>query len=71
MTGTDGVAQNVQLQLRNSDSTVIKIGDSTTIKGATISDSAAILNYLVGYYATGAATAGSANSSVTYSIIYE
>lgn len=71
LVGTDGVATNLQLQLRNSDSSVIKVGDSASIKGATIANKAATLTYLVGYYATGAATAGTANSSVTYSINYE
>jgi len=80
--GTAGVAKNVQLQLRNADNTPIKIGDNSTVKGVSISGAGAagtgsssstgtaVLNYLVGYYATGAAEAGSANSSVTYSIIY-
>ncbi|MBV4465853.1 type 1 fimbrial protein [Pseudomonas sp. SWRI79] len=71
LTGPDAdKAANVQLQLRNYDNSVIKIGDNTSDKGATIANSGATLNYLVGYYANGAAGAGSANSTVTYSIIY-
>ncbi|WP_113719894.1 fimbrial protein [Aeromonas salmonicida] len=69
--GAADVASNVQLQLRNSDSSVIKIGDNNTIKGADISGKSAVLTYQVGYYATGVATAGSANSQVTYSVIYQ
>lgn len=70
LSGTSGTAANVQLQLRNSDGSVIKVGDDSTSNGATVAATAANLGYLVGYYATGAATAGTANSSVTYSIIY-
>ncbi|ASV38834.1 hypothetical protein CI807_22365 [Pseudomonas sp. NS1(2017)] len=67
---TADAASNVDLQLRNPDNSVIKIGDSSTIQGITIESGAATLDYLVGYYATGAATPGTANSTVTYSIIY-
>ncbi|MDX7871219.1 fimbrial protein [Aeromonas caviae] len=68
--GTNGVATNVQLQLRNSDDTIIKVGDNSTVNGATVVASGAKLSYQVGYYANGVPTAGSANSNVTYSIIY-
>lgn len=63
-------ATNVELELRNPDNSVIKIGDSSTIQGTTVENGSATLDYLVGYYATGAATPGTANSTVTYSIIY-
>ncbi|WP_409318720.1 fimbrial protein [Pseudomonas sp. KCJK9016] len=63
-------AGNVQLQLRNADNTVIKIGDNSTVKGANVKDGKATLSYLVGYYATGTATAGAANSNVTYTLAY-
>lgn len=69
LVGSDKAA-NVQLQLRNADNSEIKVGDSNSVKGATITSGSATLNYLVGYYATGAAGVGSANSSVTYSIVY-
>lgn len=64
-------AQNVQMRLLNEDDSVIKVGDDSTIKGAKIVGTGAELNYKVEYVATGAATAGTADSSVTYSIIYE
>lgn len=68
---TQGAAQNVQLELRNEDNSVIKVGDSSTVKGATLVSGGATLNYLVGYYAARAGvTAGAINSSVTYSVIY-
>jgi major type 1 subunit fimbrin (pilin) len=63
-------AKNVQLQLRNSDGSVIRVGDESTVAGVGLVDGAARLDYAVGYYATGQATAGSVNSSVTYSIVY-
>ncbi|MFC6299106.1 fimbrial protein [Pseudomonas spelaei] len=68
--GAAGVAKNVQIQLRNRDNSVIKIGDDSSIKGETVIEKAATLQYLIGYYATGAAEGGTANTSVTYSIIY-
>ncbi|GAA0705904.1 type 1 fimbrial protein [Dyella marensis] len=71
VSGGTTTATNVQLQLLNSNGTVIKIGDPSTITGATLASGAATLNYAVRYYATGAATAGTANSSVTYSIVYQ
>ncbi len=68
---TQGVAQNVQLQLRNEDNSVIKVGDNSTVKGASVVSGGATLNYLVGYYAAKAGvTAGALSSSVTYSVIY-
>ncbi len=70
--GTAGVAGNVQLQLRNSDSSPIKIGDNSTVISAPLdAGGAAVLSYQVGYYATNAATPGTANSAVTYSIVYQ
>ena len=68
---TQGDAQNVQLQLRNEDNSVIKVGDSNTVKGASLVGGSATLNYLVGYYAASAGVKpGTLNSSVTYSVIY-
>ncbi|WDG77617.1 fimbrial protein [Pseudomonas chlororaphis] len=64
-------AKNVRMRLLNHDDTVIKIGDDSTIKGATVVNNGATLNYKVEYVATGIAEAGTANSSVTYSLIYE
>lgn len=67
---SSSTATNVQLELRNGDDSVIKIGDSSTIKGVDIDNKGAVLDYKVGYYATGAATSGTVNTTVFYSIIY-
>ncbi len=69
-----GGAQNVKLQINNSDGSQIKAGFSTDLqnsKAADISSGAATLYYQAEYYATGATTAGAANSSVVYSIDYQ
>lgn len=71
LTGTDA-AKNLQLQLLNSDDTIIKIGDPSTINGGTFDTAGEVtLTYKVRYYATGAVTAGSANSSVLFSLYYQ
>lgn len=68
---TQGVAQNVQLELRNEDNSVIRVGDNSTVKGASLAAGGATLNYLIGYYAARVGvTSGALSSSVTYSIIY-
>ena len=76
-------ATNVQLQLLNSDDSVITIGDASTIKGGTLAAgtgpgstaSSATFAYAVRYYnsASGstAAGSGSVSSSVTYSVTYQ
>ncbi len=69
-----GGATNVELQLQNSDFSVIalnKADGSQNSKSAVISTGAAALNYYVQYIATGAATAGAANSSVMYTMSYQ
>lgn len=69
-----GGAQNVKLELLNQDASTIKAGYSRDLqnsKPADISSGAATLNYMVRYYATGATSAGAANSSVVYSIDYQ
>jgi major type 1 subunit fimbrin (pilin) len=72
-------ATNVDLQLLDSDGSVIKAGDASqltdTNKIAVVDDGSgttgmATLNYAVEYYATGVATAGDITSSVTYSLSY-
>ncbi|MBO9537918.1 fimbrial protein [Herbaspirillum sp.] len=73
-TGT-GTAGNVQLQLVDaSNGSVIKAGNvsqnTSTTKVALDTSGNASLPYAVQYYATGASSAGTVNSSVTYSINY-
>lgn len=65
-----GTATNVEVGLVNSDGSDIKLGDATTIKGATVAGNAATLNYGAQYVSLGGATQGSVASSVTYSISY-
>ncbi|GAB1845668.1 fimbrial protein [Achromobacter xylosoxidans] len=74
-TGT-GAATNVQLQLVDaSNGSVIRAGNVSqntgTTKIALDATGNANLPYAVQYYATGATTAGTVNSSVTYSINYQ
>ena len=70
-----GAATNVQLQLVDaSNGAVIKAGNASqntgTTKVALDATGNAKLPYAVQYFATGATTAGTVNSSVTYSINY-
>ncbi|EPS4453548.1 fimbrial protein [Vibrio parahaemolyticus] len=71
-----GTASNVDLQLLDVANAYapINIGNTaqnTDSSTTAINTGAAILNYGVEYYATGAATAGSVGSSVTYTISYK
>ncbi|WP_250473662.1 fimbrial protein [Caballeronia sp. GAFFF1] len=69
-----GGAGNVKLELLNQDGSQIKAGYSSDLqnsKPASIASGAATLYYDVRYYATGATSAGPANSSVVYSIDYQ
>ena len=71
-----GTADNVQLQLVDaSNGSVIKAGNVSQNTGTTKvtldASGNANLPYAVQYYATGTTTAGTVNSSVTYSIIYQ
>ncbi|WP_343583442.1 fimbrial protein [Herbaspirillum sp.] len=71
-----GAATGVQLQLVDaSTGTAIKAGNVSQHTGTTQvaldASGNASLPYAVQYYATGAATAGTVNSSVTYSINYQ
>ncbi|ABF11116.1 fimbrial protein [Cupriavidus metallidurans] len=74
MLTTGSTASNVQIQLLNgSDQTLVKAGfadASQNSLSASISGGSATLTYYAEYYATGAAGAGSANSSVMYTIAY-
>lgn len=69
-----GTATGVDVQLVNSDNSVITAGSAAPTSGAgvaTITASAATLNYYARYYATAAATPGSVASSVQFSVIYQ
>lgn len=71
-----GGAENVQIRLLNGGTanTPIKAGFTDAAQGSNavpLTNGAATLWYYAQYYATGAATAGLANSSVMYSIAYE
>ncbi|RQQ05919.1 type 1 fimbrial protein [Burkholderia stagnalis] len=69
-----GGATNVQIGLANADLSPIKAGAadaSQNSKSVSIVDNAATLQYYARYVATGAATAGAANSSVMYSLVYQ
>lgn len=72
-TGT-GASSNVQIHLTNADGSSIVAGAPAATqnsKTAALATGAATLRYAAEYYATGASTAGTANSSVTYSIVYQ
>lgn len=74
LTQQTGTASNVEIQLLNGDSTVIKAGDpvmSQNSKSTSIASSQATLPYISRYYATGSASAGTVSSFVTYSIAYQ
>jgi major type 1 subunit fimbrin (pilin) len=69
-----GGATNVQIDLLNSDATDIKAGFADASQNSlpvAITTGAATLNYFAQYIATGAATAGAANSSVMYTMAYQ
>ncbi|KPC54116.1 fimbrial protein [Amantichitinum ursilacus] len=64
-------AKNVQIGLKNADNSVIKVGaDGAAQNSATyaLKDGAATMSYIAEYVATGKATAGTANSSVMYTV---
>lgn len=69
-----GTATNVEVGLLNSDSSVITLGAaqaSQNSKVVALASGAATLKYFAQYVATnGASTAGTVNTTVMYSIIY-
>jgi major type 1 subunit fimbrin (pilin) len=71
----DGGATNVQLHLQNSDFSDISLngadGAQNSLSVAIGTDGTAKLPYYVEYKATGAATAGAADSSVMYTLSYQ
>jgi major type 1 subunit fimbrin (pilin) len=69
-----GGATNVEIGLQNSDFSNIALNrpDGTqSSQSVAINSGAATLNYFAQYVATGAATAGAANSSVMYTMSYQ
>jgi len=72
--GGAGVAANVELQLLNADFTQILLGNAATSQNslqANLVSGAANLNYYAQYVATGVSGAGTANSSVTFTMVYQ
>ena len=74
-TASSGGASNVQLVLKTSTGSAINLAPFPSSSQYTpyannVSSNAARLNYTVAYTATGAATAGTFQSSVTYSMVY-
>lgn len=69
-----GTAGNVQLELRTKAGTAINAngtaGNQYTLQSNNITSNTAQLEYTVNYYATGATTAGSVGSSITYTVVY-
>ncbi|KFL49732.1 fimbrial protein [Burkholderia pyrrocinia] len=74
LTGADA-AKNVEIGILNDKFSPIKVGAESTSQGSQIVNidttaGTATLQYAAEYVATGAATGGSANSFVTYSLVY-
>ncbi|KWN07833.1 pilus assembly protein FimA [Burkholderia territorii] len=70
----DTVAQNVQINVLNESQEQIKVGQPGTTQNSQVvalKDGGATLNYYAEYYATAAATAGSANTRVRYTLDYQ
>lgn len=71
---SDSVAGNVQINLLNASQEPIKAGLASSQQNSQVvkmTDRGATLNYFAEYYATAAATAGSANSRIEYSLEYQ
>ncbi|WP_175863927.1 fimbrial protein [Burkholderia cepacia] len=69
----EGAATNVEINVLNDQQDPIKVGamgDQNSQFVDIAADGKATLNYFAEYYATGAATAGAANSKVQYSLTY-
>ena len=75
LTNNGGTAANVQVQLLNGSMQPINITTNSNnqleTNGGAITSGAADLKYFARYYATGAATAGSVNTSVQFSMQYQ
>jgi major type 1 subunit fimbrin (pilin) len=72
---TTGGAQNVEIGLANGDFSAIALGAADASQNsqavAISTGGTATLPYYAQYIATGAATAGAANSSVMYTLVYQ
>ncbi|WP_082717273.1 MULTISPECIES: fimbrial protein [Burkholderia] len=65
-------AKNVEIQLMNSDSSPITVGNASTVKSTPVVSGSASMDYRAKYVAVdGAATAGPVQSHVTYSLNYQ
>ncbi len=64
-------AKNVELQLLNKSGVPINLKSTPLVADATITKNKAILEHKVQYVATGPATAGAVESTLTYSIQYD
>ncbi|SDY79250.1 major type 1 subunit fimbrin (pilin) [Lysobacter sp. yr284] len=72
--GGAGNAGNVELQLLNADYSQVLLGNPLALQNSqqvAVDTGGAALRYYAQYFATGAATAGAANSSVTFTMIYQ
>ncbi|MGH8082498.1 MAG: fimbrial protein [Lysobacter sp.] len=72
--GATGAAGNVELQLLNADYSQVLLGNPLGLQNSqqvAVDTGGAALRYYAQYVATGAATAGAANSSVTFTMIYQ
>ncbi|MGH8079085.1 MAG: fimbrial protein [Lysobacter sp.] len=72
--GATGNAGNVELQVLNADHSQVLLGNPLGLQNTqsvAIESGGAALRYYAQYVATGAATAGAANSSVTFTMIYQ
>lgn len=70
-TSQQPAAKNVQIQLSDSNQRVINVGTSPAQMVTIGNDGTATLTNYAEYYATGVATAGAANTSITYSLVYQ
>ena len=66
-----GGATNVGVQILDSTSTPLALDGATFSTPATLSDGTNIIPFQARYYATGAATAGTANADATFKVQYQ
>ncbi|HHQ6572970.1 TPA: fimbrial protein [Serratia fonticola] len=68
LSGDANSATNVGIKLYNSDNTEVKLEEATPT--ATLTDGENTLNFTAKYYALGKSTAGEANATATFTMIY-